>query len=223
MKDTYFFFVTGTSTGVGKTVVSFLLCKFFLERGMKTIYFKPVQTGAIKDTDENFIKRKLKKFNLFFSKTEFLFKRPVSPHFAARLENKRVSLKTIKKRLKEIKKEFDVIIVEGAGGVAVPVNQKGDLLVDIFSNLKPITVIAGKGGLGALNHFIITESFCRKKRLNVKYFILISSKEKPSFIEIDNKKTLKRLYPYIKVVLIPRMKNFNKLFKIFKKEIGDIK
>jgi dethiobiotin synthetase len=149
-------FIAGTDTNIGKTIVSSWLC---LHTGYS--YFKPIQTGSINNTDSNFIK----KLNINTYKESFVYKHPVSPHLAASLENQRININKIK-----IPKDKNLII-EGAGGLLVPIN-KNILLIDLIKKIKIPVILLAKSTLGTINHTLLSLEALRSRNINILGVIL---------------------------------------------------
>ncbi|KLT21799.1 dethiobiotin synthase [Wolbachia endosymbiont of Armadillidium vulgare str. wVulC] len=134
-------FVTGTDTDVGKTTISSWLC---LHTGYS--YFKPIQTGSILGTDSHQISN-LTNANVY--KENFVYKRPLSPHLAASLENDSINIDSI-----SLPKTHNLII-EGAGGVLVPIN-KTTLMVDLIKKFATPTILVARTTLGTINHTLLS-------------------------------------------------------------------
>ncbi len=134
-------FVTGTDTDVGKTTISSWLC---LHTGYS--YFKPIQTGSILGTDSHQISN-LTNANVY--KENFVYKRPLSPHLAASLENDSINIDRI-----SLPKTHNLII-EGAGGVLVPIN-KTTLMVDLIKKFATPTILVARTTLGTINHTLLS-------------------------------------------------------------------
>ena len=192
--------MTGTGTEVGKTLVSAGLCLHF-----KADYWKPVQTGSPTDTD--FIKHFLPEGKIH--KSAFHFKAPLSPNQSAEMENTRCELSRIKTP------KSHALVVEGCGGVLVPLNKKHTLL-DLMEKLKFPIIVTAKSGLGTLNHTLLTLSVLRQRNLPVLGLILSGPphpKNKrdleffgkvPVLLQLDvlsplNKETLKSAFKKIKI------------------------
>lgn len=204
-------FLSGTSTEIGKTVVSSILCKILTDSNIKTAYYKPVQTGAVfvnnnlVSTDCRFVERVAGE--LCSTHTSYLFKKPASPHFASRLEKKEISLNKIISDYNNIKEKNDIIITEGAGGLYVPLNDDGDLIVDIAAKLKLNMILAAPAGLGTINHVSLSYIFAKQKKIKISSVLLLYYKEEPTDIEIENRKVLKKILNIDSIYLIPAVKN----------------
>lgn len=142
-------FITGTDTGIGKTVCCGLLARYLADRGHRVITQKWVQTGN-KDfsLDTNLhlklMKRRKKEIKDYLSYVApYTFKFAASPHLAASLEKKKVQVAKIKQSFKVLAQRFDFVIVEGIGGALVPLNRK-KLLLDLVKELNlPLLIVAG--------------------------------------------------------------------------------
>jgi dethiobiotin synthase len=152
------FFVTGTDTNVGKTFVSALLVS-----GLQGHYWKPIQSGLEPCTDREWVKEKTGLPSEHFFPETYLFKEPVSPHLAAQLENIAIDFETIKLPKQ---KSWRHLIVEGAGGLMVPVN--GSLfVVDLIKHLNLPALVVARSTLGTINHTLLTVEKLREKKIDV--------------------------------------------------------
>lgn len=150
-------FITGTDTDVGKTTISSWLC---LHTGYS--YFKPIQTGSILGTDSHQISN-LTNANVY--KENFVYKRPLSPHLAASLENDSINIDRI-----SLPKTHNLII-EGAGGVLVPIN-KTILMVDLIKKLATPTILVARSTLGTINHTLLSLEALRARNIPILGVIL---------------------------------------------------
>jgi len=196
-------YIIGTDTGVGKTVVSAGLMCLLLAQRYKSAYFKPVASGAVvmngiaEATDAVFVQ----KASGFVEKSEwitpFVFKNPVSPHLAARLEQVPVDIDIIKSRLQYLKESYEWIIAEGAGGLAVPLNDEGYMQYDLIRELGFPCLLVARAGLGTINHTVLTVQAARAAGLKIKGIMI--NGYTGSLPERDNVETIIRLagIPYI--------------------------
>ena len=136
-------FVTSIDTNVGKTVCSSILCA-----GLGYDYWKPVQCGDLDFSDS----MKVKSYSPLTKvhAESFQLNAPMSPHEAAKLENMDISINDFK-----LPKSEDLII-EGAGGVMVPLNYKGNMIVELASIFEAKVIIVFKNYLGSINHTLLT-------------------------------------------------------------------
>ena len=164
-------FVTGTDTSVGKTYVCARLLEFLKIKGMQAGYQKWVATGANAGLPED--------VNLCLgaagiSPTEelveqlapFCFRFPASPHLAAEMEDRAVEPEVIVENYQKLAVKYKWLIVEGVGGIMVPL-RRDLLLVDLLTRLRPRTLVVARSGLGTLNHTLLTLEALRKRDIPV--------------------------------------------------------
>jgi dethiobiotin synthase len=168
-------FVTGTDTGVGKTVLSALLVAALNRR-----YWKPIQTGASEGTDRVAV---MKWASVPADSTypeAFLFDPAVSPHLAAEQKGIRIELQ-------DILRPADVkpIVIEGAGGALVPINDQM-LMTDLIRRLEAPVIVTARTTLGTINHTLLTVSAIRQARLPMKGIVMVGAENS------DNRKAVER-------------------------------
>ena len=182
-------FVVGTDTGVGKTVLSLLLMQFFLARGYDPFYIKPVQTGCKDandaDSDARFIYRHI---DLLMGRDPaesviYCFRNPKAPLYAARDEGKRISLSRIKEVVSRMAGSHSPLIIEGAGGLLVPVTQRR-LVIDLVSSLDATPVVAARAGLGTINHTLLTIEALKDRGLKPRGIVFIDAGEEETSPEM---------------------------------------
>jgi dethiobiotin synthase len=155
-------FVTGTDTGVGKTIISALLCK-----ALNAGYWKPVQSGVIEGTDRHTVADLTKLPPSHFYSESYSLREPLSPHAAAEIDGIEIDLHSI--RLPSFNQ--DTLIVEGAGGVLVPLN-RSYLMIDLMAQLKLPAIIVARSTLGTINHTLLTLQALRMRSVPVLGVIL---------------------------------------------------
>ncbi|MFD2207119.1 dethiobiotin synthase [Kiloniella antarctica] len=156
-------FVTGTDTEVGKTFVAASLVK-----ALKASYWKPIQTGPFKDHDSPEIQRLTGIDETSIYSCSYSFPDPLSPHAAAKNVDKVIDLENI--RLPEHGAE-EFLVVEGAGGVLVPLNDDF-MMIDLIVRLGFPVVIVARSGLGTINHTLLTLESLRSREINVAGVIM---------------------------------------------------
>ena len=158
------FFITGTDTGVGKTVVSALLCA-----ALDAIYWKPIQTGAREGTDRATVVRLAHLSRKRTIPETYLFATPVSPHLAARRAQARIDLRKI--RMPRIRAREN-LIVEGAGGAMVPINGT-QFMTHVMWRLGLPVLLVARTSLGTINHTLLSLAALRDAHLAVRGVILV--------------------------------------------------
>jgi len=170
------FFVTGTDTGVGKTVLSALLCA-----ALDAFYWKPIQTGRCEGTDRQTVGR-LARLDEHRSLPEcYCFDPPVSPHLAASQAGRQIDLSKI--LLPEIS-PTDALVVEGAGGVMVPINNT-EFMIDLIQHLRLPVLIASRSTLGTINHTLLTVAALRQVSLAIAGVVMIGPENPDNFRAIE--------------------------------------
>jgi dethiobiotin synthetase len=152
------YFITGTDTGVGKTLVSCALLHAFAARGLRVAGFKPVAAGC-DDNDHNDDAVRLRAASTmqvtYGQINPYCFPRPIAPHLAARHAGARIDIPRIEASYHELAGQSDEVIVEGAGGFCVPLNEKLDT-ADMVKQLDlPVILVVGMR-LGCINHALLT-------------------------------------------------------------------
>jgi dethiobiotin synthetase len=168
------FFVTATDTEVGKTMVAGGLAGVLRRRNHNIGVFKPIQSGHLSANPEGDAAR-LKFLSGVEDDTEHIcpysIQEPIAPLLALRRDGKRVYLKDIVEKYESLKAKHRMLIVEGAGGIAVPYAEDG-LVVDLASLLKLPLIIVARPNLGTVNHTILTIEYARQRGLTIAGVIL---------------------------------------------------
>jgi dethiobiotin synthetase len=152
-------FVTATDTEVGKTYVSCKILEALKSFKITVGCFKPVSTG-----DRNDAKALIKAAGVKESVgtvTPVFFKNPMSPYGASLLENKRFDLKKVEKGFKYFTNKYDFTVVEGVGGVLVPL-KKGFFVSDLIKKFNLPVIVVSRPNLGTINHTLLTVEKLRK-------------------------------------------------------------
>jgi dethiobiotin synthase len=198
------YFVTGTDTNVGKTVLCALLVA-----ALDAVYWKPVQTGAQDGTDRESVRVWAGVDDEQLLPECYLLDRPVSPHLAAREAGVRISLNSIE--LPDTS-AGGKLIVEGAGGVMVPINDR-ELMRDLMKHLGLPVIIASRTVLGTINHTLLTVGALREAGLKIRGVVMIGDEN------FENRRAIEH-YGNVSVIgQIPVLKQINRwaLIDVFEK------
>jgi dethiobiotin synthase len=156
------FFVTGTDTGIGKTFVSAVLLK-----ATGGSYWKPVQSGTLEQTDTEWVKEMTRlPADHFFDET-YKLSQPLSPHASAKIDGTRIDMDAFRTP----RAEFAPLIVEGAGGVMVPLNEDAFVL-DLIEQLNLPVLVVARSTLGTINHTTLTLNALRARGLSILGVVL---------------------------------------------------
>ncbi len=192
-------FITGTDTNIGKTIVSAALINTLRETE-NVVYWKPIQTGIEVDNDTETVKNLANCSDEEIYDKGFRLEKPLSPHLSARLANIKITIEKVLDFIKN-KTENKFWIVEGAGGILVPLNDK-DLMIDLMKVLKLPVLIVARSGLGTINHTLLTIESLRNRGLEILGVIMNGEPNS------ENKKAIEH---YGKVSVLAEMPKFEKL------------
>lgn len=169
------YFITGISTDVGKTIASAILVE-----ALEADYFKPVQAGDLENSDTHKIERLVSNPKSKFHPNSYVLNTPMSPHGAAEIDNLIIDLKSISRP-----KTKNHLVIEGAGGLLVPLNEK-DTILDLIDK-KDKVVVVSRHYLGSINHSLLTINTLKEKGFDVE--VIYSGDEHPSTESIIEKMT----------------------------------
>ncbi len=156
-----YYFITGTDTHCGKTLVTLGFMQLCLERGLKTAGMKPVAAGALRthegllNPDALAIQGLTRPSMTYAEVNPYCFESPVAPHLAAKLVHTDIDVETIKRQYDQLCESHDAVVVEGAGGWRVPLNDEQDM-ADLCRRLDlPVVLVVGLR-LGCINHALLS-------------------------------------------------------------------
>jgi dethiobiotin synthetase len=184
-------FVTGTDTGVGKTVVAAAICAALAARGHPVAALKPVVTGLDDPPGEwphDHVLLARATGQAPEEVAPYRFGPPVSPHYAAELAGEKIE----PARILATAGRHDVLVCEGVGGLMVPITT-GYLVRDLAVDLGLPVVIAARTGLGTINHTLLTIEAARTAGLGVAAVVMTPWPSEPEPIERSNRDTVERL------------------------------
>ena len=173
MKGVYF--VSGIDTDIGKTVATGVLAKQLLQQGKSVITQKPVQTGCQNIADDIAVHRKIMGISLQEADKQRLtmpeiFSYPASPHLAARLDGRALDLNKIRAATQQLAAQYEIVLVEGAGGLMVPLTENL-LTIDYIQQQAYPVILVTSGQLGSINHTLL--SFAALKQYGIQLHSLI--------------------------------------------------
>ena len=159
-------FITGIGTAVGKTIVSSIVCE-----ALKADYCKPIQAGLLEKTDTQLVSSLITNTQSKVHPELFKLKLPASPHIAAREEGIKLKVSEIVFYLQELQQSLSVpLVVEGAGGLLVPLNEN-ETVLDLIAGLKAQVLIVSRNYLGSINHSLLTAKVLQQAKANIAGWI----------------------------------------------------
>jgi dethiobiotin synthetase len=224
-------FITGTDTGVGKTVIAAGLALALKERGMKVGVMKPVATGCA-GTDHHLVSSDAV-FMFEAAENEYAplsspsrYRNPLAPSVAAMIEKREVNIAQIYKAYHELQKHYDFIIVEGIGGLLVPLT-RDFFVANLIREFHLPLLIVSRPGLGSINHTLLTVDAAVVRGFDIRGIIF---NRQPavnySIAEITNPKVIHELTGIPILGALPEIEGmdvescrFGKLKEIFQERI----
>ncbi len=219
------FFVTGTDTGVGKTFVAAGIIRAIKAKGISVCPMKPVESGCCMKKGELFPPDAIALLKAsgvdetIDVVNPYRFRNPVAPAAASELENVKIEKKKIIAGFKRLSKKYDLMIVEGAGGIMVPV-YKRYLFLDLAVDMDLPLLIVSRPGLGTINHTLLTIEAARNRGLNIAGVVInYSKKQGKDMSEKTNPDMIKRLgkVPLLGIVPYSNGSNNDQLNTKFKR------
>ena len=169
-------FITGIGTDVGKTIASAIVVE-----ALEADYWKPIQAGDIDNSDSHKIQRYISNDKTVIHNNSYKLNTPASPHYAAEVDGTKIELAKIIEP-----KTSNNLVIEGAGGVLVPLND-ADSIVDLIQK-EYKTIVVSRHYLGSINHTLLTIEALKSRKISVAG-IIFSGDENKATEEIIIKKT----------------------------------
>lgn len=160
------YFITGIGTNVGKTVVSAILTE-----ALQADYWKPIQSGTIEGKDSETISDLISNSKTNIHPESYLLKEPLSPHFAAKIDDIKIELDKIL-----LPKTTHDLIIEGAGGIFVPINET-HYVIDIAKKIECEIVLVISNYLGCINHSILSIDYLLRQHYKINALVFNGSFE----------------------------------------------
>jgi len=179
-------FVTGTDTAVGKTVVACGIARYLKKQGVKVGVMKPVASGSQDDAKR--LMRAAEVNDDLSVVNPLFFKAPLAPTVAAAMERREVHLETVYIAFWALSKKYDVMVVEGIGGVKVPLGES-TYVADMIEALRLPALIVSRAGLGTLNHTLLTLEALEKRKIPC-LGVLLNGGKGTTFAEKTNPEAL---------------------------------
>ena len=188
------FVVTGIGTDVGKTVVSAILAE-----ALQATYWKPIQAGDLDNSDSIKISSLTEKVNVL--PEAFRLSQPMSPHAAAQIDGIRIDSSDLV--IPEVKGS---LVIEGAGGLMVPINTEGLTYADLFQRWELPVIVVSRHYLGSINHTLMTVEVLKTRRISIMGIIFVGDENQDTESIILKSSGLKML------ARIPLIDRVNKAF-----------
>jgi len=207
------YFVTGIDTNIGKTYVTTQMVACLQNKGIDAIPYKPIQSGVVNignrviGEDVAFYKEKLDLIEEHDYYNTYTLKTPVSPHLASKLEDVFIDEQVILEKYKQLESKHDVVFVEGAGGVAVPLKENFGT-IDLIKRLNLPVILVTSLKLGTINHTVLTTEYLKSHQINVLGLLINKVPSVMNEMEKDNLVMLEKLTGHDILGVIPEQTDF---------------
>lgn len=200
-------FIAGTDTACGKTMVAGALASALKLEGCRVGVMKPIACGSREDA--RFLKACAGSDDPIELVNPIYLEHPLSPNVAAKLEKKKINLKKIDDALKIFRKKYDYLVVEGCGGLLVPITN-GTFVIDLIPRMKAETILVSRAGLGAINHSLLSLEALKKRGIRPKGIIFNRTSGGPMSIpEKTNPEVVSQASGVPSLGVFPYMKTCN--------------
>lgn len=209
-------FITGTGTEVGKTIVTAGLLYLLRSRGYNATYFKGALSGVTEDhgnalpMDTSVVCQVSNLEEDLENITPYIFKTPVSPHLAAKIEGDPIRKEKIIEKYNALKEKYDYIIAEGSGGIVCPLidDERGIyLLQDLIKDLNMNVIVVASATLGTINHTVLTVNYIQNLGVEVNGIIINGYKD--NLLCNDNIVMIKKLTNVPILGVVPLIDNLS--------------
>jgi dethiobiotin synthetase len=201
-------FVTGTDTGVGKTVVAAGLVRLARKAGICAIAVKPIETGCqvrsgvLFPEDGAFLREAAERHLSLDECVPFRFSLPASPARAAAMEGRTLKILDVQEHVRALAEGADLTVVEGAGGLMVPIQDRLTM-IDLAERLGYPTLLVGRTRLGTLNHTLLSVNALKERGMSIAGIVLSCSSPDTGPEEAFTASDLARLVEDVPVVVLP--------------------
>nr|WP_315424227.1 dethiobiotin synthase [uncultured Pedobacter sp.] len=187
------YFVTGIGTGIGKTLVSAILTE-----KLKADYWKPIQSGDLDTSDSITIDRLISNSQTIIHPESYRLTQPLSPHLSAKLDGVDIDIDKINTPLTD-----NDLIIEGAGGLMVPLNED-ELIIDLIKKLEVEVILVSQNYLGSINHTLLSVNLLKQYEIPIKGII---------FNGDENTETERYILQYGKIKKLGSIPSFSNIDK----------
>jgi dethiobiotin synthetase len=208
------FWIVGTDTGVGKTLVTTYFLLYFQKKG-KTTPYKPVQTGIIEDDlksyygDTQFYQDLSEERLVEAHLNSYSFREPASPHYAAMLEGESIDEEVILQHIEDLKSMYDFVICEGAGGLYVPLDEQRNYhLLQLIKESQLPVVLVTRTELGTINHTLLSIEALNNRDIPIAGIVF--NGYGGAKLELENMKAIHQ-FTGLPSFVMPRLENLSDL------------
>lgn len=208
-------FISGIDTDAGKSYVTGWLAKQYMNQGLSVITEKPIQTGNHEYSEDIDVHRRImgigmQPVDLDHTTAPIIFSYPASPHLAAKIDGAKVDISLIDAATERLKSLYDVVLIEGAGGLMVPMTS--DMLTIDYPLTRHLPVaLVTNGRLGSINHTILSLEALQTRGMRLHSLLYNTHFDNDKVIAADTRDYLQRYltknWPGVEMILVPSLEN----------------
>lgn len=205
------YFISGIDTDAGKSIVTGVIARTLKKRGVKVVTQKFIQTGCV-GISEDILKHReimgIEPLDVDKNGTTcpYVMTYPASPHLAAEIDKVNIDVKVIREATRKLEEEYDMVLLEGAGGLYVPVTREY-LTIDYVQEYNYPLILVSSSKLGSINHTLMSLELCRLRGIDLKYVVYNDFPNDSEWIKNDSltiiKKYLDDFFPECTLLELP--------------------
>lgn len=205
------YFISGIDTDAGKSIVTGVIARTLKKRGVKVVTQKFIQTGCVGISEDILKHREIMGIELLDvdkngTTCPYVMTYPASPHLAAEIDKVNIDIKVIREATRKLEEEYDMVLLEGAGGLYVPVTREY-LTIDYVQEYNYPLILVSSSKLGSINHTLMSLELCRLRGIDLKYVVYNDFPNDSEWIKNDSltiiKKYLDDFFPECTLLELP--------------------
>lgn len=211
------YFVSGIDTDAGKSIVTGVIARTLLKKGVRVVTQKFIQTGWVGISEDILKHREIMGIDVLDVDKDgttcpYVMTYPASPHLAAEIDGVHIDLQVIRRSTEKLDSMYDIVLLEGAGGLYVPVN-RNYLTIDYIQEYKHPLILVASSKLGSINHTLMSLDLCRLRGIEVKYVVYNDFPNDSEIIKNDSitiiRKYLDEYFPDCQLLELPVVEGGN--------------
>lgn len=209
------YFISGIDTDAGKSIATGIIARTLKNKGVNVITQKFIQTGCIGISEDILKHREImgiqpQQVDKDGTTCPYVMTYPASPHLAAEIDKINIDTEIIREATNQLAKQYDIVLLEGAGGLYVPVT-RNYLTIDYIQEQKLPLILVSSSKLGSINHTLMSLELCRLRGIDLKYLIYNHFPNDSEWIKNDSisiiKQYIDQYFPDCKLLELPVIEN----------------
>lgn len=205
------YFISGIDTDAGKSIVTGVIARTLLNQGVRVVTQKFIQTGCVGISEDILKHREIMgieplEVDQDGTTCPYVMTYPASPHLAAEIDKLEIDINVIRQSTEKLASMFDMVLLEGAGGLFVPVNRHY-LTIDYVQEFKHPLILVSSSKLGSINHTLMSLELCHLRNIEVKYVVYNDFPNDSEIIKNDSitiiRQYLEEYFPNCQLLELP--------------------